>query len=188
MDKVSLFRKEDQNRWKIITPITANSMENFPYIDTVRKLHAMQDIFLVRRGCHLESFSGTVETGIGKASIEMSNSNGLRDWEMLAGMKILPGTLNLHLEKPFDLSLLKYLSFSKIGWDFDPSTQGSDFKGDVGMYYHLIKIFGKYPGILAFWNWAPEFDTCAELISSIHLRTTFELKDGDIVDFSLTED
>ncbi len=136
----------------------------------------------------MKTFIGAVKTGIGRASVEMVKSDGLEDWKMLTGLKILPGTLNLHLEKPFDLSLLKYLSFSKIGWDFDPSTQGHDFKGDIGMYYHRIIIAGQFPGIVAFWTWVPEFDTKAELISSVHLRTTLELEDGDTVDFFLTND
>lgn len=134
----------------------------------------------------MKTFIGTVESGIGKASVEMAKSGGLEDWKSLTGLDILPGTLNLLLEKPFDLLLLKYLSFSEIGWDFDPSTQGQDFKGDIGMHYHLINIAGKYPGIVAFWTWAPKFDTNSELISPVHLRTVLGLKDGDTVEFSIT--
>ncbi len=133
----------------------------------------------------MELFRGIVKTGIGEATIEMSKPSELDDWEKLTGLRVIPGTLNLHLEKPFDLSLLKYMSFSKIGWEFDPSTQGSDFKGDIGMHYHRIIIVGKYPGILAFWTWSHNLGTHAELISSIHLRTAIGLEDGDSVDFSL---
>ncbi len=82
----------------------------------------------------MKTFSGTVKTGIGGAAVEMSMHGDLKVWETLTGLSVIPGTLNLRLLKPFDLSLLEYLSFSKIGWDFDPSTQGFDFKGDVGMH------------------------------------------------------
>jgi CTP-dependent riboflavin kinase len=136
----------------------------------------------------LKTFMGTVKSGIGKASIEMADADGLADWKKLTGLEILPGTLNLLLQKPFDLSLLKYVSFSAIGWDFDPSTQGHDFNGDVGMHYHRIHIADKYSGIIAFWSWTPERETHAELISPVHLRTVLGLKDGDTVSFSLSSD
>ena len=133
----------------------------------------------------MKLFSGTVKTGRGGAVVEMSKPNELEEWKKLVGLRVIPGTLNLHLTKPFDLSLLKYLSFSKIGWNFDPATQGFNFKGDIGMYYHRVIISGEYPGILVFWTWVPELSTHAELISSVHLRTTIGLKDGDSVSFSL---
>ncbi len=136
----------------------------------------------------MKTYTGTVESGIGEARIEMVKSGGLNDWKILTGLEILPGTLNLLLEQPFDLSLLKYLSFAEIGWDFDPSTQGHGFKGDIGMHYHRINIAGIYPGIVAFWTWAPGINTNAELISTVHLRTVLGLRDGDKVSFCLTHD
>jgi CTP-dependent riboflavin kinase len=136
----------------------------------------------------LGQYKGFVKTGRGGAIVEMSNPDELEEWEILTGLKVIPGTLNLHLDKPFDLSLLNYISFSEIGWDFDPTSQGYDFKGDIGMYYHRIIIFFKYPGILAFWTWVPELSTHAELISSVHLRTELGLKDGDTVEFALNND
>lgn len=94
--------------------------------------------------CSSKLFKGTVKTGIGGAVFEMSNPGDLEAWETLTGLRVIPGTLNLQLTKPFNLSLLRYQSFSKIGWDFDPVTQGFDFKGDIGMYYNRIIIAGKY--------------------------------------------
>jgi CTP-dependent riboflavin kinase len=58
----------------------------------------------------------------------------------------------------------------------------------IGMYYHRIKIFNKYPGIVVFWTWVPEISIHTELISSIHLRTEPGLKDGDTVEFALNND
>ncbi len=131
------------------------------------------------------TFSWIVKTGISVAAVEMAMFGHLKVWETLTGLRVIPGTLNLSLLKPFDLSLLKYLSFSKVGWDFDPSTQGFDFNGDIGMHYGLITIAGKYSGALVFWSWVPELSTRPELISQVHLRSTMGLKDGDTVEFSL---
>jgi CTP-dependent riboflavin kinase len=136
----------------------------------------------------LEIFTGIVKTGSGGAAIEMSDARTLDDLEILTGLKVIPGTLNIHLKIPFDLSLLKYSSFMTLGWDFDPTSQGFDFVGDIGMYYHRITIFSKYPGVLAFWTWSHELGTHAELISPNHLRTEIGLEDVDIVDFFLCND
>lgn len=133
----------------------------------------------------MELFTGVVKTGRAGAAVEMSKSSTIEDMEILTGLRVIPGTLNLHLTKPFNFSLLKYSSFSELGWDFDPASQDIDFMGEIGMYYHRITIFNKYPGILAFWTWTHELSTSAELISPVHLRTKIGLKDGDMVDFCL---
>jgi CTP-dependent riboflavin kinase len=136
----------------------------------------------------LKYFTGRVKTGIGEAVFEMSKPGDLEGWEALTGLRVIPGTLNLQLTEPFDLSLLRYLSFSEIGWNFDPTTQGFDFKGDVGMHYNRVIIAGKYQGILALWTWVPEPNMHAELISPVHIRTTLGIEDGDIIKFSLYAD
>jgi len=137
---------------------------------------------------NLEIFKGTVRSGRGGAVAAMSKPEELQEWETLTGLKVIPGTLNLLLSEPFNLSLLKYLRFSEIGWEFDPASQGIDFAGDIGMYYSRITIAGRYPGILAFWTWVLELKTNAELISPVHLRTTMGIEDGDVVNFSLYTD
>ncbi len=133
-------------------------------------------------------FSGTVKTGIGRAVAEMSRPGGIKDWESLTGLRVIPGTLNLKLTDPFDLSLLKYLSFSKMGWSFDPATQGFDYKGDIGMHYSSVTIADKYQGILVFFTWVPGLNRHAELISDVHLRTKLVLENGDDVSFTLFEE
>lgn len=140
------------------------------------------EVFVIQM---MKIFQGTVKPGRGGAVAEMSKPGGLEEWETLTGLIVIPGTLNLQLAAPFDLSILKYLSFSKISWDFDPTSQGLDFTGDIGMYYSRITIADSYPGIIAFWTWVPELNKHAELISSVHLRTTMGLEDGDTVYFSL---
>ncbi len=77
----------------------------------------------------MELFSGFVKTGIGRAIAEMSNPDELKEWKILTGLKVIPGTVNLNLAKSFDLTLLRYISFSQMGWDFDPIAQGYDFRG-----------------------------------------------------------
>jgi CTP-dependent riboflavin kinase len=136
---------------------------------------------------YLELFNGTIKTGIGGAVTEMSDPNHLNDWEELTGLKIIPGTLNIQLAKPFDLALLKYISFSEIDWDFSPSAQGFNFSGEVGMFYHPITIAKKYPGVIVFWTWVPEINFHAELVSPVHLRTTIGLEDGDSIEFVLNK-
>ena len=129
--------------------------------------------------------NGTVKTGIGCAVAEMSNPNELKAWENLTGLKIIPGTLNLQLAEPFDLSLLNYISFSDMGWIFSPTTQGFNFNGEAGMFYHRITIAKKYPGIIVFWTWVPEIKFHAELVSPVHLRTALGLEDGDSIEVVL---
>ncbi len=133
----------------------------------------------------MELFNGIIKTGIGGAVTEMSDPNDLETWEKLTGLKIIPGTLNIQLEKPFDLSLLTFTSFSEIGWDFSPTTQGFKFSGEVGMFYQRITIAKKYPGVIVFWTWVAETNLHAELVSSVHLRTTIGLEDGDSIEFAL---
>jgi CTP-dependent riboflavin kinase len=128
-------------------------------------------------------YSGKVKTGIGGATVEMSKPEDLEKWERLTGLSVIPGTLNFQLTTPFDLSLLRCLNFSSVGWSFDPASQGHDFKGDIGVYYSRITIEDNYPGILAFWTWALDLNRHAELISPVHLRTAMGLADGDMVHF-----
>jgi hypothetical protein len=71
----------------------------------------------------VKTYTGIVKQGIGGASIEMPRNGGMDDWERLTGLRLIPGTLNIELPEPFDLSLLDYLSFAEIGWDFDPASQ-----------------------------------------------------------------
>jgi CTP-dependent riboflavin kinase len=130
-------------------------------------------------------YQGYVKTGRGKAVVEMSKS--IEDFQRLTGLPVIPGTLNLDLTKPFNLTLLNYVTFSELGWTFDPSTQGIKFNGEIGMYYGKVIIADKYIAFIIFFSWINDIYTDAEVISPYHLRNVLNLKDHDIVKFRLSE-
>ena len=103
----------------------------------------------------------------------------------LTGLDVIPGTLNIKMVEPLDLHLLRYLKFTDIGWEFDPTTQGIDYKGEIGMYYRRATVKGKYKACLLVFTWATDIHTDAELVSPHHLRTVLKLEDGDKIKFTL---
>jgi CTP-dependent riboflavin kinase len=133
-------------------------------------------------------YQGRVKTGIGGAVAEMSKPGSLEEFQWLTGLPIISGTLNVRLAEPFDLSLLKYVKFSDIGWEFDPDTQGIDYDGEIGVYYRRATIAGKYPACLLIFTWVTDIHTDAELVSPHHLRTVLGLRDGDTVEFTLDKE
>jgi CTP-dependent riboflavin kinase len=132
-------------------------------------------------------YKGIVRTGRGGAVSEMLKPGGLEGFQKLTGLEIIPGTLNMRLTEPFDLSLLKYLRFSDVGWEFDPATQGIDFDGEIGVYYGPVTIANKHPGCILFFTWTGDVHTRGELVSPHHLRTLLGLNDGDTVEFTLED-
>jgi CTP-dependent riboflavin kinase len=132
-------------------------------------------------------YKGIVRTGRGGGVKEMSKPGALEGFQQLTGLEIIPGTLNIRLTKPFDLSRLKYLRFADIGWEFDPSTQGIKFDGEIGVYYGRAIVADKYPACILFFTWTGDVYTRGELVSPHHLRTVLGLEDGDMVEFSLAD-
>lgn len=132
-------------------------------------------------------YKGVVKTGIGKAVAEMLKPGSLEEFRRLSGLSIIPGTLNIKLVKPFDLSLLKYVKFSDIGWEFDPATQGIKFDGEIGVYYRQTTVASRYPACLFIFTWVSDIHYHAELVSPVHLRTVLDLKDGDTIAFTIDE-
>jgi CTP-dependent riboflavin kinase len=132
-------------------------------------------------------YKGIVRTGRGGAVSEMSKPGSIEGFKMLTGLEIIPGTLNIILTDPFDLSLLKYLRFSDVGWEFDPSTQGIDYDGEIGVYYGPVTIANKHPGCILFFTWTGDIHRRGELVSLHHLRTVLGLNDGDTVEFTLAD-
>ena len=130
-------------------------------------------------------YKSIVRTGRGGAVGKMSKPGGIEGFKMLTGLEVIPGTLNIHMAEPFDLSPLKYFRFADIGWDFDPATQGIEFDGEIGMYYSRATVAGKYPAVIIFWTWVLDIHTCGELVSPQHLRTVLNLTDSDTVEFTL---
>ena len=130
-------------------------------------------------------YQGVIRTGRGGAVGEMSKPGGLEGFRRLTRLKIIPGTLNIKLTEPFDLSLLKYLKFADMGWEFDPSTQGIDYDGEIGVYYGRATVADKYLACILFFTWAGNTHTSGELVSPHHLRTVLGAGDGDTVEFTL---
>jgi CTP-dependent riboflavin kinase len=130
-------------------------------------------------------YRGKVKTGIGGAVKEMLKPGGLEGFQRLTGLSIIPGTLNIKLTEPFDLSLLNYLKFADVGWEFDPATQGINYSGEIGAYYRRATVADKYPACLIIFTWVSDIYTHAELVSPHHLRATLNMQDGDIIEFTL---
>lgn len=129
---------------------------------------------------------GIVKTGIGGAVAEMSKPGSLEEFRRFFGLSIVPGTLNVKMTEPFDLSRLKYVRFADIGWEFDPATQGIKYEGEIGMHYGPTIVAEQYPAILIFFTWITHKDLDGEFVSPHHLRSALNLQDGDIVGFTLT--
>ncbi len=109
----------------------------------------------------------------------------LETMKNLTGLSVIPGTLNIKMVEPLDLSLLRYVKFADIGWEFDPATQGIDYRGEIGMYYRRATVAKKYPACVLVFTWVTNLRTDAELVSPHHLRTELRLKDGDTVKITL---
>lgn len=132
-------------------------------------------------------YYGIVKTGRGGAVKEMSRPGGLEGFQKLTGLAIIPGTLNIQLIEPLDTGILNYLKFTDVGWEFDPATQGIDYRGEIGAYYHRSTIAGIYPGCLLVFTWVSDIHRNAELVSPYHLRTVLNLSDGDTIAFTIDQ-
>ena len=132
-------------------------------------------------------YRGTVKTGRGAGTGEMSATIVLERFELLLGISVIPGTLNVDLERPFDLSLLDYVGFTEIGFTVDLAKQGIDYNGDLGMHYGRIVVADSLPAGIVFFTWVDDPQTDAELVSPYHLRSALGLQDGDTVEFRLLD-
>jgi CTP-dependent riboflavin kinase len=133
-------------------------------------------------------YRGIVRTGRGGAVGEMNQPDFTEGFKELTGLNVIPGTLNIKIVEPLNLNLLRYLKFADIGWEFDPTTQGIDYKGEIGVYYRRATIKGKYKACVLVFTWVSDIHTDAELVSPHHLRTVLKLKDGDKVKFTLDKE
>jgi CTP-dependent riboflavin kinase len=132
-------------------------------------------------------YRGIVRAGRGGGVIEMLKPGALEQFSLLTGLPVIPGTLNIKLIQPFDLSLLKYYKFDDIGWEFDPDTQGINYQGEIGTYCRRAIVAGKYPACVFIFTWVTDIHTDAELVSPHHLRGVLNLQDGDTVEFTLAD-
>jgi CTP-dependent riboflavin kinase len=130
-------------------------------------------------------YQGIVRTGRGGAVAEMGQPDFTEGFRKITGLDVIPGTLNIKMVEPLNLHLLRYLKFADIGWEFDPTTQGIDYKGEIGVYYRRAIVKRKYKACVLVFTWVSDIHTDAELVSPHHLRTVLKLKDGDKVKFTL---
>lgn len=130
-------------------------------------------------------YRGVVKTGRGAGAAEMAAPDDMEGFRRLTGLPVIPGTLNIDLTEPFDLTLLNYVSFAELGWEFDPAKQGIKYDGEIGMYYGKALVAEKYPSGILFFTWVTDPYTDAELVSPHHLRSALGLRDGDMVEFTL---
>lgn len=131
-----------------------------------------------------EVLTGSVKPGLGLGAVAMSRPGVLEKFERLCGLDLVPGTLNLRLAAPMDLTRLKYVRFVDIGWDFDPASQGIPFQGETGVHLRHVTVAGRLPACLLVFIWVIDVHRHAELVSPHHLRTSLDLKDGDTVTFT----
>ena len=134
-----------------------------------------------------EVYRGIVKMGRGAGAGEMSSPDVLERFKLLLGLPIIPGTLNVDLDRPFDLALLRYVSFVEIGFSVDLAKQGIDFHGELGMHYGRIIVADTYSAGVVFFTWVDDLRTDAELVSPHHLRNVLNLQDGDTVEFRLVD-
>ena len=78
----------------------------------------------------IQVYRGIVKTGRGAGASEMSQPGDLEGFQRLTGLSVIPGTLNIDLTEPFDLSRLNYVTFDELGWEFDPAKQGIKYDGE----------------------------------------------------------
>jgi len=132
-------------------------------------------------------YRGIVKTGRGAGVAEMSSPDVLERFKLLLGIPVIPGTLNVDLDQPFDLSLLDYVNFAGIGFSIDLAKQGIDYDGELGMHYSRVIVADTYPAGIVFFTWVDDPYTDAELVSPYHLRSVLNLQDGDTVEFRLVD-
>jgi CTP-dependent riboflavin kinase len=140
--------------------------------------HAMEAIPVYR---------GIVRTGRGAGVAEMSAPGVLDGFKLLTGLSIIPGTLNVGLDKPFNLALLNYVSFVEIGFSINLAKLGIDYDGELGAHYGRILISDMYPAGIIFFTWVDDPLINAELVSPYHLRSVLNLQDGDTIEFRLAD-
>lgn len=132
-------------------------------------------------------YHGIVKAGRGAGAGEMSAAYVLERFELLLGLPVIPGTLNVDLDRPFDLSLLEYVSFAEMGFSVDLAKQCIDFHDELGMHYGRIIVADTCPAGILFLTWADDPRTHAELVSPHHLRSVLNLQNGDTVEFRLVD-
>jgi protein-S-isoprenylcysteine O-methyltransferase Ste14 len=124
---------------------------------------------------------GVVVPGRGRGAELLADDRVLDRIEILFGVRVVPGTLNVRLATPFDRSgATRYVAASEV----DPGWEAAT--GQAG--YHLVPVLveGRYRGI-AFQADEPGYpDDLVEIMCEAHLRSTLGLEDGDPISATVT--
>lgn len=124
---------------------------------------------------------GVVVAGLGRGAELLADERVLDRIEELFGLRVVPGTLNVRLDAPFDRSLATpYVAASDIdpGWETATGQSG----------YHLapVLVAGRYRGI-AFQADEPGYpEDLVEIMCEVHLRSALGLKDNDPISATVT--
>jgi CTP-dependent riboflavin kinase len=100
----------------------------------------------------------------------------------LTGLAVVPGTLNIKMEQPFERDDLAYFRLADVGFELDLAAMGIDFVGEQGFHYGRVLVGGSYPAALLLFTWNPDTRN-GELVSPHHLRTVLGLEDGSGIEF-----
>ena len=123
-------------------------------------------------------FRGVVVSGRGLAVPAMSRPATEQAVARLTILKIVPGTLNVELPRPFNGKLPHYVSVEALGGVPGVSNR-------KGLRYGEVLIAHQFRG-LVFQGDEPEYaPNMVELISDHKLRTELHLNDGDTIEFAI---
>jgi CTP-dependent riboflavin kinase len=123
-------------------------------------------------------YRATVRAGRGKATGVMATPEAVGLMQQLTGLPVVPGTLNIRMEQPFERDELAYFRLADVGVELDLAGMGIEFEGEQGFHYGRVLVEGQYPAALLLFTWNPD-TTNGELVSPHHLRTVLGLEDGD---------
>jgi len=76
-----------------------------------------------------QTLRGTVRTGRGASGVFMRDSGMVEQMEKWTGMKVIPGTLNVTLDSPIDITRAMYVSLTRMGMEMDVSQYGIENEG-----------------------------------------------------------
>lgn len=130
-------------------------------------------------------YRGVVATGRGAGAVIMSDPSVLTPLRQLTGLAIIPGTMNVYLDRPFEALTMRYVSLSELGVELNLVVWGIEHDGEHGFHYHPVSVARRYPAFALCPTWVGYPSRRVELVSHHHLRCTLGLKDGDSVELAL---
>jgi len=132
-------------------------------------------------------YQGIIRSGRGAAANAMATLGVLEGYKQLTGLSIIPGTVNITLTKPLDLTQLNYIRSADYGWELDLAKVGIEYEGEQGFHHRLILVAGQYPASIIVFNWVDDPTVDVEIVSPHHLRSALNLQDVDTIEFTLVE-